>query len=73
MACLRAFYSTSTRVCPTIPLGFAVLISHRNQDLNAVCDISCRDNSALMFVDPQTGLIVIVDGNATGKRKYVVN
>eukprot|EP00752_Nemacystus_decipiens_P010330 g9202.t1 len=38
---------------------------HGQQDLNAVCDISCRDNSALMFVDPQTGLIVIVDGNST--------
>lgn len=38
-----------------------------------MCDISCRDNSALMFVDPQTGLIVIVDGNSTGKREYFGN
>lgn len=43
-------------------------ISFRNQDLNAVCDVTCRDNSALMFVDPLTGLIVIVDGNSTGER-----
>lgn len=37
------------------------------QDLNAVCDVNCRDNAALMFVDPLTGFIVIIDGNSTGK------
>lgn len=45
------------------------LFLSRDQDLNAVCDVNCRDSSALMFVDPQTGLIVIVDGNSTGKRE----
>lgn len=37
------------------------------QDLNTVCDVNCRDDAALMFVDPTTGLIVIIEGNTTGK------
>ena len=38
------------------------------QDLNAVCDVNCRDEAAVMFVDPVTGLIVIVEDNSTGER-----
>lgn len=36
-----------------------------------MCDVTCRDNSALMFVDPLTGLIVIVDGNSTGMTEKI--
>lgn len=37
------------------------------QDLNEVCDITCRDEATVMFVDPVTGFIVVVEGNTTGK------
>ncbi|CAM9787208.1 unnamed protein product, partial [Laminaria digitata] len=40
---------------------------HGIQDLNAVCDVNCRDEAAVMFVDPVTGLIVIVEDNSTGE------
>ena len=33
-----------------------------------MCDVNCRDEAAVMFVDPVTGLIVIVEDNSTGKR-----
>lgn len=39
------------------------------QALNEVCDASCRESAATMFVDPSTGFLVIVDGNSTGKGK----
>lgn len=57
---------------PYIDSHFVCLLYNlQPQDLNAVCDVKCRDNAALMFVDPLTGLIVVIDGNYTGKNSRV--
>lgn len=43
------------------------------QALSEVCDVSCRESAAAMFVDPSTGFVVVVDGNNTGKRMIGVS
>lgn len=39
------------------------------QVLNEVCDATCRESAAAMFVDPSSGLVVVIDDDTAGKRK----
>lgn len=67
------FFCTATRLRRCHTLHSPSTYHRKPQDLNSVCDVNCRENAALMFVDPLTGLIVIVDGNSTGKLKAAGN
>ncbi|CAM9294549.1 unnamed protein product, partial [Choristocarpus tenellus] len=49
----------------TLTTNLGVCECNGMQSLDVVCDTACRDDAAMMFVDPTTGLLLVVEVNQT--------